>query len=61
MIGFVFACSGMVVFLGMVAITEASRMLRSVLAAASACCLEHDTDVFPDEFNHPFPNFITPP
>lgn len=60
MIGIIFACAGMSTFLGMIAVTEISRLARKIIAEATACVMEHDTDVFPDHFEHPFPNYPRP-
>lgn len=61
MIGVLFFCAMMVLFLCMILQQEAKLFLVGMLREIRAGLLHHDTDVFPDECVHPFPNYITPP
>lgn len=60
MIGVIFFCAGMSYFLGMILLTELSIFLGATLREAKEGLMTCDTDVFPDECVHPFPNY-TPP
>lgn len=60
MIGLTFSCAGMSLFLGLIVTTEISRRVRELFAHARTGIFEHDTDVFPDHFDHPFPNLPQP-
>ncbi len=58
MIGVIFFCVGMSYFLFLILVTELYRAARTLLSEAREGLILHDTDVFPDECIHPFPNFI---
>lgn len=60
MIGVLFFCATMSLFLVMILHQEAKLFLTEVWREAAAGLMQHDTDVFPDECVNPFPNF-TPP
>lgn len=61
MIGVLLFCVGMAYFLSMILVEELSIFLRGALRDAREGLFERDTDVFPDECIHPFPNHITLP
>jgi hypothetical protein len=51
----------MALFLVMILHQEAKLFLAGVWRESTTGLMQHDTDVFPDECIHPFPNFIPPP
>lgn len=61
MIGVLFFCVMMSLFLCMILHQEVKLFLAAVVRDARVAQFERDTDVFPDECIHPFPNYITPP
>jgi hypothetical protein len=61
MIGVVFFCVGMSYFLTLILITELSVWLAATLREAREGLPLCDTDVFPDECVHPFPNHTPRP
>jgi hypothetical protein len=61
MIGVVFFCAMMSLFLAMILHQEAKIFLDALRRAAAEDLPHCDTDVFPDECIHPFPDYIPPP
>lgn len=58
MIGVLFFCAGMSYFLVMILVMELTLFLGAALRDAREGLMLCDTDVFPDECIHPFPDYL---
>ena len=61
MIGVIFFCAMMSLFIVMILHQEVKLFLTGVWREAATGLPHHDTDVFPDVCINPFPNYTPPP